>query len=61
MSGEEAFTILEKIFEPKHNQKIEEIKGYTIKFLILKHQRATQQKICVKSTRMEEISLLKKY
>ena len=32
MSGEEAFTILEKIFEPKHNQKIEEIKGYTIKY-----------------------------
>lgn len=32
MSGKESFTILEKIFEPKKKQTIEEIKGYTIKY-----------------------------
>lgn len=32
MSGEECFEILEKIFKPKKAQKIEEIKGYTIKY-----------------------------
>ncbi len=32
MSGEECFTILEKIFKPKTKQKIENIKGYTIKY-----------------------------
>ena len=32
MSGEETFEIIEKIFKPKTHQKIEEIKGYTIKY-----------------------------
>lgn len=32
MSGEKSFEILEKIFEPKTKQNIEEIKGYTIKY-----------------------------
>ena len=32
MSGKECFTILNKIFKPKINQKIENIKGYTIKY-----------------------------
>ena len=32
MSGDETFEILEKIFKPKTDQKIEEIKGYTIKY-----------------------------
>ena len=32
MSGENCFQILEKIFEPKHKQPIEDIKGYTIKY-----------------------------
>lgn len=32
MSGEDCFAILEKIFEPKIKKKIEEIKGYTIKY-----------------------------
>ncbi|MCF0126241.1 MAG: tRNA uridine-5-carboxymethylaminomethyl(34) synthesis GTPase MnmE [Clostridia bacterium] len=32
MSGENAFQILEKIFKPKVDQKIEDIKGYTIKY-----------------------------
>ena len=32
MSGEECFLILEKIFEPKVKQKIEEVKGYTMKY-----------------------------
>ena len=32
MSGEGSFEIIEKIFEPKTQQKIEEIKGYTIKY-----------------------------
>lgn len=32
MSGEECFLILDKIFQPKTKQKIEEIKGYTIKY-----------------------------
>mgnify|MGYP003371208490 FL=1 len=32
MSGENCFHILEKIFEPKHKQSIEDIKGYTIKY-----------------------------
>ena len=32
MSGEETFKIIEKIFEPKTQQNIEEIKGYTIKY-----------------------------
>ena len=32
MSGEECFLILEKIFQPKTKQKIEEVKGYTIKY-----------------------------
>ncbi len=32
MSGEQSFEIIGKIFKPKTNQKIEEIKGYTIKY-----------------------------
>ena len=32
MSGEKSFEILQKIFEPKTQQNIEEIKGYTIKY-----------------------------
>ncbi len=32
MSGENTFNILGKIFKPKTNQKIEDIKGYTIKY-----------------------------
>lgn len=32
MSGENCFEILEKIFVPKKKQKIDEIKGYTIKY-----------------------------
>ena len=32
MSGEKSFEILEKIFKPKTEQKIEDIKGYTIKY-----------------------------
>ena len=32
MSGEKTFEILEKIFKPKTYQKIEDIKGYTIKY-----------------------------
>lgn len=32
MSGEESFKIIEKIFESKTKQNIEEIKGYTIKY-----------------------------
>jgi len=32
MSGEDSFKIIKKIFKPKTEQKIEEIKGYTIKY-----------------------------
>jgi len=32
MSGEDSFKIIEKIFKPRTEQKIEEIKGYTIKY-----------------------------
>ncbi len=32
MSGKECFEVLEKIFQPKNKQKIENIKGYTIKY-----------------------------
>lgn len=32
MSGEDCFNILNKIFEPKKKKKIEDIKGYTIKY-----------------------------
>ena len=32
ISGEKTFEILEKIFKPKYKQKIEDIKGYTIKY-----------------------------
>ncbi len=32
MSGEESFEILEKIFKPKRKEKIENIKGYSIKY-----------------------------
>ncbi len=32
MSGEDSFNVLEKIFKPKTYQKIEDIKGYTIKY-----------------------------
>lgn len=32
MSGEDCFTILDKIFQPKKKQPIEEIKGYIIKY-----------------------------
>ena len=32
LSGDETFEIIEKIFQPKAYQKIEEIKGYTIKY-----------------------------
>ena len=33
MSGKDCFKILEKIFEPKKREKIEDIKGYTIKYV----------------------------
>ena len=32
MSGKDSFKVLEKIFKPKKEQKIDEIKGYTIKY-----------------------------
>ena len=32
MSGKNCFDVLDKIFEPKRKQKIEDIKGYTIKY-----------------------------
>ena len=32
MSGKECFSILEKIFEPKRKEKIEDIPGYSIKY-----------------------------
>ena len=32
MSGNESFNILDKIFVPKNKQKIEDIKGYSIKY-----------------------------
>lgn len=32
MSGKDCFKILEKIFEPKNKQKIEDIRGYSIKY-----------------------------
>ncbi len=32
MSGNDCFKILEKIFEPKNKQKIEDIRGYSIKY-----------------------------
>ena len=32
MSGKDSFKVLEKIFKPKKKQKIEEIKGYTMKY-----------------------------
>ncbi len=32
MSGEKTFEVLDKIFKPKNNQKIEDIKGYTMKY-----------------------------
>ena len=35
MSGEETFNILEKIFLPKNKQKIEDIKGYSIKYGVI--------------------------
>lgn len=35
MSGDKCFEVLEKIFEPKNKQKIEDIKGYTIKYGVI--------------------------
>ena len=32
MSGEDCFKVLDKIFEPKKKEKIEDIKGYTMKY-----------------------------
>lgn len=32
MSGKECFNVLEKIFKPKKQEKIEDIKGYTLKY-----------------------------
>ena len=32
MSGKNCFEILDKIFEPKRKESIENIKGYTIKY-----------------------------
>ena len=32
MSGERSFEVLEKIFKPKNNTKIDEIRGYTMKY-----------------------------
>ena len=32
MSGKECFEVLEKIFKPKKQENIENIKGYTIKY-----------------------------
>lgn len=32
MSGEECFNVLDKIFKPKNNESIENVKGYTIKY-----------------------------
>ncbi len=35
MSGEECFSILDKIFKPKKRQNIEDIKGYSIKYGVI--------------------------
>ena len=45
MSGENCFEVLEKIFEPKNKQKIEDIKGYTIKYGIIKDTMNNDQAV----------------
>ncbi len=47
MSGEKAFQILEKIFEPKHKEKIEKIKGYTIKYGTIKEENQIIDEVLV--------------
>ena len=32
MSGENCFDVLNKIFKPKNQERVEDIKGYTIKY-----------------------------
>ena len=45
MSGDKCFEVLEKIFEPKNKQKIEDIKGYTIKYGIIKDTMNNDQAV----------------
>ena len=35
MSGDKCFDVLNKIFEPKNKENIENIKGYTIKYGVI--------------------------
>ena len=48
MSGENTFNILGKIFKPKTNQKIEDIKGYTIKYghIVEKDEIIDEENMC---------------
>lgn len=47
MSGEGCFKILEKIFKPKKEEKIENIKGYTIKYGFIKENNEIIDEVLV--------------
>ncbi|HCC03328.1 MAG TPA: tRNA uridine-5-carboxymethylaminomethyl(34) synthesis GTPase MnmE [Clostridiales bacterium] len=47
MSGEKCFEILNKIFYPKNNYNIEDIKGYTIKYGHIKENEKTIDEVLV--------------
>lgn len=47
MSGENTFQVLDKIFEPKKKQGIEEIKGYTIKYGHIKDENKIIDEVLV--------------
>lgn len=47
MSGKECFKVLEKIFKPKQNQSIEEIKGYSIKYGYIVEDEQTVDEVLV--------------
>ena len=47
MSGKECFTILNRIFEPKKPQAIEEIKGYTMKYGVIKDKEEIIDEVLV--------------
>ncbi len=47
MSGEKCFEVLEKIFKPKNEQKIENIKGYSIKYGVIKDEDVIVDEVLV--------------
>lgn len=47
LSGENTFEVIQKIFKPKKKQKIEEIKGYTLKYGVIVEEKEVLDEVLV--------------